>query len=106
MTLWLGRPGSALVLLALLGVLGVASALAVERLQLLGEVALQAAAVLALEGTQVLDLAVETTLLPLHLAEQLAATVLGLGVEVLRPGPRLLLELVGAGLGLGLQLLG
>ena len=62
------------------------SAVAVEGGELLGEVALQPGAVLALEGAQVLDLAVEARLLALDLAEGLAATRLGLGVELLRPG--------------------
>ena len=63
--------------------------------ELLAEVALQAAAVLPLEGPQVLDLAVEAALLLLDVAEQLAAAGLGLAVEVLRAGAGLLLELVG-----------
>ena len=74
--------------------------------ELLGEVALQAAAVLPLEPTQVLHLGVEATLLPLEVAEHLPALALDLAVEVLGTGTRFLLELVGLGLGLRLEALG
>src|SRR3954466_14570023 len=53
-------------------------AVAVERLELLGEVALEAAAVLALERAQALDLAVELVALLLEVAEDLLAAGLGL----------------------------
>src|SRR4051812_35226604 len=46
-------------------------AVAVECLELLGEVALEPAAVLPLEGTQALDLAVELVALLLEVAEDL-----------------------------------
>src|SRR5207237_954475 len=72
----------------------------------LGEVAPQTAAVLTLEGTQGVDLAVEADLLLLHVPEQGGPLALGLGVEVLRAGAGLLLELLGAGLGLRLEALG
>ena len=59
---------------------------AVERLELLGEVALQAGAVLALERAEVLHLAAELVALLLEVAEHLLATLGGLGVEHLRRG--------------------
>src|SRR6266508_382297 len=57
----------------------------VEGGELLAEVALETRAVLALEGTQRLDLAVELVALLLEVAEELLAALGGLRVEHLRP---------------------
>src|SRR3954451_1274427 len=78
-------------------------AVAVERGELLLEVALEAGAVLALERAEVLHLTVELVLLLLEVAEQLLAPLGGLGVEHLRAGAGVGLERVGLDLALGLE---
>src|SRR5665811_1315642 len=78
-------------------------AVAVERLELLLEVTLEAASVLTLEGAQVLDLVVELVLLLLQVAEQLRATLGGLRVEHLRARACVGLDTVGLALALHLQ---
>src|SRR5690606_38174397 len=78
---------------------------ALERLQLLAEVRLEARAVLTLEGAQGLDLTVELVALGLQSTEHLRATLRGLGVQHLCPLARLGLDTVGLALRLGLETL-
>src|SRR6185369_7110966 len=73
-----------------------------ERLELLGEVALEPRAVLPLEGAERLDLAVELVALALELAEHLLTALGGLGVEHLGAGAGVGLEPVRLHLGLAL----
>src|SRR5687767_4088457 len=77
-----------------------------ERLQLLGEVGLEARAVLALELAQRLHVAVELVALLLQVAEHLLAALGGLGVEHLRALAGVRLHAVGLGLRLALEALG
>src|SRR5687768_18463071 len=63
-----------------------------EGLELLGEVALQPGAVLALERAEVLDVRVQLVALLLQLTEHLLTTLGGLGVEHLGPRAGLCLE--------------
>src|SRR3954466_7372453 len=79
---------------------------ALESLQLLAEVGLQARAVLALEGPQVVDLVGERVALALEVAEQLGAALGGLGGGGRGAPGGVRLELVGVGLGLALEPLG
>src|SRR5680860_302568 len=81
-------------------------AAALESLELLGEVPLEPAAVLALEGTQGLDLGVEPGLLLLQLTELLLTALRGLRVEHLRTRAGIGIETIGFGLALGLEALG
>src|SRR5690606_36197297 len=78
----------------------------VQRLELLGEVRAQPAAVLALEGAQRLDLAAELVALLLQVAEELGAALGRLRVEHLGAGAGVGLEALGLRLALGLQPLG
>ncbi len=78
-----------------------ASVPGLQRGELLTEVALQAAAVLALERAKVLDLGAELVALALQLAEQLGATLGGLGVQHGGPGACVGLDPLGGLLGLG-----
>ena len=86
------------------GTIGHAGGLELAQLAL--QVGLQAAAVLALERLEVLDLAVEVFALGLELAHHLLVALLGLALERVGPAAGVVLDLGDLGRALGVDLVG